>query len=58
MPFERESDVLSDLKGNIDLALAFTDNLTFDDFRKDTKTYYAVLRCLEIVSEASRRPVG
>lgn len=55
MPFERDNDVLSDIGSHIDLALEFTEDLTLDAFRKDTKTYYAVLRCLEIISEASRR---
>jgi uncharacterized protein with HEPN domain len=55
MPFDRDSDILSDIENNIDLALQFTKGLTLEGFREDTKTYYAILRCLEIISEASRR---
>ena len=40
---------------NIDAILAFTAELDFAPFRKDRKTVYAVVRALEIVSEASRR---
>ena len=40
---------------NIGLARTFIAGMTFDDFHSDRRTSYAVLRCLEIISEASRR---
>ena len=46
---------LSDIASNIDLAREFLGGLSFDEFQKDTRTSYAVIRCLEIISEASRR---
>lgn len=46
---------LTDIASNISLARKFVGDLSFDDFEADSKTVYAVTRCLEIISEASRR---
>ncbi len=46
---------LQDIKENIDLAQSFVANMSFAEFQSDRRTLYAVVRCLEIVSEASRR---
>jgi uncharacterized protein with HEPN domain len=46
---------LLDLAQNIDLAEAFTDGFQYEGFAADTRTFYAVTRCLEIISEASRK---
>jgi uncharacterized protein with HEPN domain len=40
---------------HIDLAAKFVQGLTYETFRDGTRTVYAVTRCLEIISEASRR---
>jgi uncharacterized protein with HEPN domain len=40
------------------LAQSFCAMLSVDEFAADRKTFYAVTRCLEIVSEASRRLRG
>ena len=40
---------------NIALARQFAEGMTLEQFAADAKTIYAVTRCLEIVSEASRR---
>ena len=40
---------------NIARAMRFVDGLDFDGFLSDEKTFYAATRCLEIISEASRR---
>lgn len=40
---------------NINLARRFVVGMTFDQFAADERTLYAVTRCLEIISEASRR---
>jgi uncharacterized protein with HEPN domain len=50
-PYRRLNDILV----NIALAKQFVENLSFEEFKNDTKTIYAVIRCLEIISEASRR---
>lgn len=46
---------LSDIARNIALARSFVSGLSFAEFEADPKTVYAVTRCLEISSEASRR---
>jgi uncharacterized protein with HEPN domain len=48
-------DRLTDIKQNIALARSFVANISFENFRTDTRTLYATVRCLEIISEASRR---
>lgn len=55
MPFDPAATALRDILRNIDLAGRFTDGLDKDAFPADERTIYAVTRCLEIVSEASRR---
>ena len=52
---DRERTSLADILFNINLALVFVDGLGLADFIADLRTFYAVVRCLEIVSEASRR---
>jgi uncharacterized protein with HEPN domain len=46
---------LRDIIDNIEAIDAFVAGLDFQTFRADRKTLYAVVRALEIVSEASRR---
>lgn len=47
--------ILQTLAHNIRLAHQFVDGHTADSFAADERTVYAVTRCLEIISEASRR---
>jgi uncharacterized protein with HEPN domain len=47
--------VLRDIKHHIDLANQFVAGLDYEAFHNDARTVYAVTRCLEIISEASRR---
>jgi uncharacterized protein with HEPN domain len=46
---------LTDLARNIRLAQTFVAGMEYHTFCEDRRTAYAVTRCLEIVSEASRR---
>src|ERR1700732_2104759 len=46
---------LRDILHHIDLAAHFAASLDYARFRDDARTVYAVTRCLEIISEASRR---
>ena len=46
---------LRDILHHIDLAATFVKGLDRASFKNDVKTIYAVTRCLEIISEASRR---
>ncbi|UDF03431.1 DUF86 domain-containing protein [Asticcacaulis sp. AND118] len=54
MRSERERQSLIDIAENIDLAVSFAEGLDEAAFATDLKSYYAVVRCLEIISEASR----
>jgi uncharacterized protein with HEPN domain len=46
---------LRDILYHIDLAEHFVTGLAVAEFRDDLRAVYAVTRCLEIISEASRR---
>ena len=46
---------LDDIRYHITLAQTFAAGMNYDAFRDDLRTIYAVTRCLEIISEASRR---
>ena len=46
---------LRDMAYHIDLAASFVTGIDYDTFRDDLRTVCAVTRCLEIISEASRR---
>ena len=51
-PFETP---LRDILHHIDLAATFVAGFDYRSFHDDARTVYAVTRCLEIISEASRR---
>ena len=55
MPFEVEQGALRDILRHIELAERFTLGHTFESFKNDELHVYAVTRCLEVISEASRR---
>jgi len=55
MRSDREQSALVDILHNIALAEDFVRDQSFETFRDDLKCFYAVTRCLEIISEASRR---
>jgi uncharacterized protein with HEPN domain len=55
MPSDAERNALRDILRHIDLAQRFTHSDTFESFQGDELHLYAVTRCLEIISEASRR---
>ena len=46
---------LFDIRENGQLACEFVAGLTYDQFERDRRTFYAVTRALEIISEAVRR---
>lgn len=46
---------LRDIAHHIDLAVQFTAGFDYEAFVADSRTIYAATRCLEIISEASRR---
>ncbi len=55
MPSEAAVAALRDIAYHIDLASNFVVGSDLATFRDDLRTLYAVTRCLEIISEASRR---
>ena len=55
MPSKNPGQRLRDIIDNIDLVAAFTAGLDYAGFGSDRKTVYAVVRALEIISEATRR---
>jgi uncharacterized protein with HEPN domain len=55
MPSKSPLAPLSDIKRNIELARSFLGNLSFEAFCQDQRTFYAVVRSLEIITEASRK---
>lgn len=54
MPFKATSAALQDILEHALFVKSFVDGFDLDRFREDRKTYFAVVRCLEIISEASR----
>lgn len=46
---------LTDIRDNIRLAEQFAAGLSVEALKTDRRTFYAVTRCLEIISEAARR---
>ena len=55
MPSDAVSNTLRDIIHHIDLAASFITGYDRASFTDDVRTVYAVTRCLEIISEASRR---
>lgn len=57
MPSEPEATRrwLNDIRHHIEMANGFIAGLNYDAFKDDNLRLYAVTRCLEIISEASRR---
>lgn len=55
MPSKNPAQRLRDILDNIILIDEFTAGVAYGGFIADTKTVYAVVRALEIVSEATRR---
>jgi uncharacterized protein with HEPN domain len=55
MPFDKAQLALFDIRNNVLLAREFVAGLSLEAFKQDRKTFYAVSRALEIISEAARR---
>jgi uncharacterized protein with HEPN domain len=52
---DRTRQAIQDMLDHARLALDFAQGLDAAAFKADLRTQYAVIRCLEIISEASRR---
>jgi uncharacterized protein with HEPN domain len=55
MPSEKENAALRDILFHINAAERFANAQTFESLRDDLMRLYAIIRALEIISEASRR---
>ena len=57
MPSESEAvrRWLNDIRHHVEMARNFVAGVEYEVFKDDTLRLYAVIRCLEIISEASRR---
>jgi len=55
MRSDADQGALRDILRHIELAQRFTQSLTVEGFQEDELHLYAVTRCLEVISEASRR---
>ncbi len=55
MPSKSPLNALRDILRHIDMAVNFVTGFDYNTFRADDRTVYAVIRCLEVISEASRR---
>ena len=51
----RARPALTDIRDNIRLAEQFAAGLSVEALKADRRTFYALTRCLEIISEAARR---
>lgn len=52
---EEYSDYIDDILKAMHLSQDFIKDLTLQDFKADSKTQFAVIRCLEIIGEAAKR---
>jgi uncharacterized protein with HEPN domain len=48
-------DYLKDILDSFNDIAFFVDNMSFDTFYHDKKTIYAVIRCIELIGEASKK---
>lgn len=48
-------DYLNDIFESINDVESFTKSMTFDSFRRDKKTIFAVIRCIEVIGEAAKK---
>jgi len=48
-------DYVRDIAESIQAAQEFVRGYTFEDFRKDRKTIYAVIRAVEVIGEAAKK---
>jgi uncharacterized protein with HEPN domain len=55
MSSDKSSRALVAIEYHISLIRDFTKDMDFEAFAADVRTQYAVTRCLEIISEASRK---
>lgn len=55
MSSDAVTDVLEDIRRNLELIIEFTETMDREQFEVEYKTQYAVIRALEIAGEAAKR---
>jgi len=48
-------DYLNDIYDSINKGIAFINGMSYEDFSKDEKTQFALIRVIEIIGEASKK---
>lgn len=48
-------DYLNDIYDTINKGIAFINEMSYEDFSKDEKTQFALIRAIEIIGEASKK---
>lgn len=48
------TDYLRDMRDNAEKAMDFVEGIDFEEFKRDDKSVYAVIRAVEIIGEAAR----
>jgi uncharacterized protein with HEPN domain len=48
-------DYVDDIIGAMDDAIGFVEEMSYDEFARDKKTIYAVVRAVEIIGEAVKK---
>jgi uncharacterized protein with HEPN domain len=51
-------DYIEDIISTMDKAIDFVKNMSYEEFTRDDKTVYAVVRAIEIIGEAARKIPG
>ena len=46
---------LNDIYASIEKGISFKENMTYEEFKKDEKTQFALVRAIEIIGEASKK---
>ena len=49
------SDYLNDIYNSINKGISFISDISFEEFSKDEKTQFALIRVIEIIGEASKK---
>jgi uncharacterized protein with HEPN domain len=49
------ADALNDMIRNLELAVTFARDVSYEEFERDERINYAVIRALEIVGESAKR---
>lgn len=49
------TDYINDIRQSIKYIQEFSKDISIEDFQKDIRTQYAIIRCFEVIGEASKK---